>query len=292
VILFAPSQLKPPQIEFIATPERITSGQPAVLAWQVINATSVRIEPAIGLVPFVDRRQVFPMGSTTWVLRASGPGGTATATVSVVVAASPAPSPLLTVRSFLVAGELEKKRFGLYSYLLFGSPPTDATRERYGQVTAAYLDMFGEFGEYAKHFEPGRLNVTYLPLTQRPSMSRPPVDWVLENYDYARARALLGKLTKPHMKGPYIVSHLETPLSDTRDVNLYLDQDLSSVPPRLIALWVKEFEMRVSTDRSWGEQVVIDFALNLRKAIELVAEEQQVVLAAVPRLIDVVKKTR
>src|SRR5262249_552440 len=150
-----------------------------------------------------------------------------------------------------ISGQCEEDGYGLYSYLLFSSPPRDTARERYRQAIAAYLDTFRLVDEYAVHFRPAELNITYLPLRRRPATSRPSVNWVLENYDYARAGAFLAKLTTPHLEGPYIVSHLNTPLSETSVVNLYLDQDLSSVPARLVALWVKDFEARVGAGRSW-----------------------------------------
>lgn len=38
--------------------------------------------------------------------------------------------PLETARDFLVPGQSEADGFGLYSYLLFGSPPTQESRDR------------------------------------------------------------------------------------------------------------------------------------------------------------------
>src|SRR5439155_10381933 len=48
--------------------------------------------------------------------------------------------PLETGRSFLVGEQAEEKGYGLYSYLLFGSPPSDATRARYLRAIEAYLE--------------------------------------------------------------------------------------------------------------------------------------------------------
>jgi hypothetical protein len=44
-----------------------------------------------------------------------------------------------TGRSFLVSGEPETTGYGLYSYLLLGSPPTAASRERYLKAIEEYL---------------------------------------------------------------------------------------------------------------------------------------------------------
>ena len=45
-----------------------------------------------------------------------------------------------TGHSLLVRDETEETGYGLYSYLLFGAPPDDDTRERFVEVLKAYLD--------------------------------------------------------------------------------------------------------------------------------------------------------
>ncbi|MDX2152193.1 MAG: OmpA family protein [Bryobacteraceae bacterium] len=80
-------------VNFAAEPSTIERGQSSTLRWNVENATSVTIEPGIGTVPATGSRQVFPTNSTTYTLRATGPGGGASATASVTVTAPPPPPP-------------------------------------------------------------------------------------------------------------------------------------------------------------------------------------------------------
>lgn len=70
---------------FTASPDRIRAGEASNLDWQVLNADRVEIQPGLGTVPANGTRTVRPPRTTTYTLRARGPGGEATATVTVVV---------------------------------------------------------------------------------------------------------------------------------------------------------------------------------------------------------------
>ena len=82
-------------VSFRVEPPSIQPGQPATLQWEVAGAASVSIDNAIGTVPAVGSRRVFPAGSRTYTLTASGPGGsvTASATIEVFQAVPPPPPP-------------------------------------------------------------------------------------------------------------------------------------------------------------------------------------------------------
>ena len=75
----------PPTVELMAKPEKIKSGQPIQLEWKAQNASQVRIEPGIGDVPATGSRTVTPTASVSYVVTATGPGGTASAKVDIVV---------------------------------------------------------------------------------------------------------------------------------------------------------------------------------------------------------------
>jgi hypothetical protein len=70
---------------FSVNPAVITMGQQATLVWNVVNATSVGIEPLIGGVPDSGSEAVTPASTTAYKLTASNAYGTATATVTVTV---------------------------------------------------------------------------------------------------------------------------------------------------------------------------------------------------------------
>lgn len=80
----------PPQIEYFqASPASITAGDCTTLQWGQINfATNVIIQPEIGEVTTPGSREVCPAETTSYVLTASGPGGTTTASTTVTVVGS------------------------------------------------------------------------------------------------------------------------------------------------------------------------------------------------------------
>ncbi|MFN2166763.1 MAG: CARDB domain-containing protein, partial [Anaerolineae bacterium] len=81
------TQVPPPQIaSFAANPATIIAGGCTDLEWgAVTNATGVSIDQGIGGVATPGSVNVCPASTTTYVMTATGPGGTSTASVSVTV---------------------------------------------------------------------------------------------------------------------------------------------------------------------------------------------------------------
>jgi hypothetical protein len=92
------TQPPPPQIEFFwASPDTIVSGGCTTLEWGAVsNATSASIDQGIGGVATPGSRVVCPSETTTYILTATGPGGTVIASATVTVQAA---VPDLTVTS-------------------------------------------------------------------------------------------------------------------------------------------------------------------------------------------------
>lgn len=188
-----------------------------------------------------------------------------------------------TGRCFLKAKKTEACGYGLYSYLLLGSAPNDSNRERYQRTVAAFLRFVPDIKDLESTQLPLRsLNVAYIPLVEDPypldielvqAKGNSPrigelADWVLLNYDYARARALLNAVPGgPHSSGPYFVSTMK-PLSEVSSISEhYLYQDLSTVPPAVIEAWVREFINQAGQERFWESRNVAQLALTLRKSL-------------------------
>jgi hypothetical protein len=206
-----------------------------------------------------------------------------------------------TGRDYLVGHQAAPEGYGLYSYLLFDAPPTDATRVRYLRAIAAYLTI-APIRSVEETLPRWQLNITYLLLTDPP----PPevahclrsycgtgdaertarvVQWVLDHYDYARAHVLLSTLPGSHRGGPYIVSSTK-PLTGRETLSgPYLYQNLSAVPPHLVLSWVQEFLTQAAQERFWEERTVQQLALKLLTAIEQLAEGLPDVLAALDKWI-------
>jgi hypothetical protein len=176
--------------------------------------------------------------------------------------------PRETARDFLV--QREASGFGLYSYLLFGGPPDIATRDRYLEAIRVYLTMIESVREMTNYFAKADLNVTYLPITETPPRDRD-AEWLLEHYDFARARLLLDRVGADLRTGPYIIS-VGRPLSSIAGaIGRHLYQDLSHVPPDVIGFWIKAFMTQAAQQDFWKQRAAAQWLLNLRTAIAIAA---------------------
>ncbi|MBW0001166.1 MAG: hypothetical protein JO015_18900 [Verrucomicrobia bacterium] len=174
-------------------------------------------------------------------------------------------------RALLLKDRPESKGFGLYSYMLLGAPPNDSNHERYKKFVQAYLDRLIKFEELQSYFLPSQLNVTYLPVDKEPPETFTS-DWVLDHFDYARARFLLAAVPGIHGDGPFIISSyhpLQGPDSLTKP---YLFEDLSSAPPEVVEFWVQQFKSQTAQERSWDKETVSRVALRLRTVIAIFAK--------------------
>jgi hypothetical protein len=197
-----------------------------------------------------------------------------------LVCSPPPPLPRLTGRAFLPHGEHEAAGYGLYSYVLFGTSPTDGSRVRYEAGIKGFIQLVSEISAFS--LPHARLNVTYLTVQRRQfSISFPiergepsgPAASIVADYDYPRAAELLSSLGRGLMTGgPYIVS-VARPLSASaaQPPSVLLLQDLSGVPISLIVPWIKEFLVQASRADFSKESSVQTFVLKLRTDIEVIA---------------------
>ena len=186
-----------------------------------------------------------------------------------------------TGRSFLLSNEAETTGYGLYSYLLFGSRPSAASRERYLKAVEEFL-RFPDITRYDVFNIPHRtLNITYLPLNTFPDAAALDqladeqygrvAEWALKQYDYERARVLLKGIAGSLRDGPYFLSVLKPPSWNNPPARPYLYQDLSAVPPHLASLWAKEFLNQAAQEQFWQARTAAQLALKLRTSIAILA---------------------
>jgi hypothetical protein len=154
-----------------------------------------------------------------------------------------------TGSALLVAGQQEAGGYGLYSYLLLGAPPAAGARDRYLKAMEAYVRLIPDLAALERYVPKGELNAAYVPITEAPPGAATP-EWILDHYDYARARSVLRMLPGRTRDGPYIVSSL-TALAggDATASAPVLLQDLSAVPPHLAEAWVREFLNQTAQER-------------------------------------------
>jgi hypothetical protein len=208
------------------------------------------------------------------VVRVSdGSGSTAECVVRVLVRQDTgprSPGPARETGSALLGpGAREAEGYGLYSYLLLGAPPGPGVRERYVKSIEAFWTVVPDVRALEEYVPRSDLNVAYVPVKAAPGTSVT-AEWILDNYDYARARSLLRHLPGANRDGPYLVSVLK-PLAGGGG-SQYLFQDLSSVPPHLAASWVKEFLTQAAQERFWDERTGARLALKLRVTIGVLGE--------------------
>ena len=204
-------------------------------------------------------------------------------------------------RDVLFPGEMERPGHPLYSYLLFAGASDGGReeRERFGAAIKAYVGQFRSADALESSGAARReINIFYAPMksifedTTPQNMrthfgQRSPEEQVtllLNLYDYARAEVLIGRM-RFSGDGPYIVSVLR-PLSQEAVAadEAFLVQDLSSVPPELVALWVDEFKRQVLNEAARSPEHLRRFALHLRTRIAVLAEAFAITKSAVAEM--------
>lgn len=262
-----------------ATPIAKAGGQLQLNAWAIEDSIAYTWSVPVGTVKGRGSAVVWELvgvepGEYAATVQVRDPRGrSATCQVQVfVVRPTPSRNHRETGRSFLLEGQQEAAGFGLYSYVLFGIPPVDElSRQRYLEIVKAYSSLIGDMASLEKYFEKSKLNVTYLPLTVS-SGSRFPQDvtpeWILEHYNYDRARYLLRGLPGGTLQGAYIISYAK-PLTAVESIsNQYLKVDLSGVYPGLVPQSVKEFLNQAAREHYWENSLTLTrLALNMRNVI-------------------------
>ena len=145
----APEPVKPaaPTVaSFTAEPTSIQRGQSSTLRWEVTgNVTSVSINQGVGTVQNTGNRRVSPADSTTYMLTATGPGGSNTASATVNVSAPPPPPPPPTP---VVTRTLVERLNSEVQDAFFDYDKTDIrsdARDTLSQDAAALKTILGDF---------------------------------------------------------------------------------------------------------------------------------------------------
>lgn len=209
-------------------------------------------------------------GAYTASVNVSGSSFTGTCTMQVFALNSGAERGNELRRRFLVSKQEEESGFHLYSYVLLGSPPPDLqTRQRYLAALQSFLSFLPLPDDLVKKDD---FNLTVLPVTAIPARKEETeAAWLLDHYDWERARFFLRRLQGTHLAGPYIVSFTQ-PLTTVGTLEKeYLFQDLSAVPRELVIAWVREFMMQSTQQQFWAERTGPMLALKLRTTIGVIA---------------------
>jgi hypothetical protein len=209
----------------------------------------------------------------------------------------PIRSQRLSGRAFLLSNGSEPAGYGLYSYLMFDTPPKDDfERARYLKALESYLLMLQPIEELEHYKRRSELNLMMIPVKRNidlsTELSRPErlakvAEQVLAAYDYARASALLAYMDKPALQGgPFLVA-MKPAATDSG--TLYLFMDMSRATPKLVWDWVRAFCALAAQTPTWGEVEVTKLSLNTRNAIAVAARDTPEVLGALQQWIRVFK---
>ncbi len=184
--------------------------------------------------------------------------------------------PRVTGTALLFPQDTEEPGYGLYSYALLTHKPNDAERPKYQAFFRALLALpTAKDVEQHGHVDRKRINVTYLLLnTAAPKWSGMSVDqqveYVIDNYDAARATVMLASLQQKTGPGPVIVSTL-VPLNPSQHPHPVLVQDMSSALPQLMNTYVSGFVQQAAVDRFYDDHTLAHFAVVLRNLLEVSA---------------------
>lgn len=183
-----------------------------------------------------------------------------------------------TGRTYLAHQYAEQPNYGLYSYFLFSERPESHQKEKYIAFIESYLNSIEKIETREEYTGRDSLNICYIPINFELNDSIKQLDikqkseWILENYDFARAKFFLNKMDQDLLKGPYIISY-NNPLSRVSVIDgKYLLQDLSNVHHRVIPLWIDEFLRQSSKAEYWDEEHLQNFTNDLRNSIAIAAD--------------------
>ena len=214
-----------------------------------------------------------------------------------VLGRAPDRSGRLSARAFLLANNAEPNGYGLYSYVLFATPPQDDRQhERYLKAIESYLLVLQPIEEMERHRRRSELNIMLLPVKRNialpdnlsePKQAAQAAQSVLAVYDYARAQVLLADLGGNVVRsGPYLVSKISV---DASDKGAPLFFDMSHVVPKLVWHWVQAFCALAAQEHSWTAVTLRKLALNTRNVIAVGARETPEVVKDLKRWIQVVQ---
>ncbi|HMS84425.1 MAG TPA: hypothetical protein PKD12_12300 [Nitrospira sp.] len=199
----------------------------------------------------------------------------------------------ITGKTLLIGDKPETPNYGLYSYVLFESPPTAATKPIYLAIISACLKEVPDLDKLEQTYPDRKmLNAMFIPVkvfpfeqTEHNSVTgdstnsqvpqpehvqlRARAEQILEQYNYDRAREILRKLSNVQKNGgPYLASSL-VPVSSGNGTSSFLFQDLSVIrsvssqdeQTEMAFQWVLDFVNRISNPRSiaWGRPLLDQF---------------------------------
>jgi hypothetical protein len=198
-------------------------------------------------------------------------------------------------RTFLFPGKSEPERYGLYSYLLFGTPPSNnVERERYLKGIESYLLVVQPIEELEVYRDRSLLNLTLIPLKvsidvdqnlTEAEHARELAIKLLKIYDFGRAQSILSDLGLATISSGPLLAAKRSSTAGSRPIATPLVLDMSDVDPDLVQDWIKTFCLLATQEPSWAQENLRRLALQVRNVIALAGKDTPKVIAELDKWI-------
>jgi len=180
----------------------------------------------------------------------------------------------VTGTAILLSGQKEEAGYGLYSYALISAKPTPSELPKVKAYLTALLEL-PTAASVEQYVSRKRINITYIPMRRLPSnwedmSTDQKVDYVVNNYDYARAEVAIASLSAHTGSGPLIISLL-APLNVSQHPRPVLVVDLTPAEPKVVQSYVNYFKEQAGKSQFWQERALTQFSLKLRNFLEVAA---------------------
>lgn len=210
---------------------------------------------------------------------------------------------LMPVWTELVQGDDERRGFGAYSYVLFGSSSLAdrETEQKYLATLVALARFAPSFDATEMRSPTDRVNLIHVPVMRRSQSEEPQwestyvetMNRVLSVYDFRAASALLQNTGEGDMsRGPYLVTAWKPLSSTTAEGNVIVFLDLTNVPTEDVPLWVEQFCVQMRSEERWNDRGVRVFFLKVRAGLGTVAMIAPVVNEAAERFYKLIAPPR
>jgi hypothetical protein len=172
-------------------------------------------------------------------------------------------------RAYLSSGDEEVPGYGLYSYLLFPSRPSDGSpqKERCLFAIEMWRVKIDALEDVEREYVPEKINVTYLPVRNERGFTS--AEEIFQDYDFVRGKKLLNSFPESDpidRDAIYLVS-VRKPLSRGL-TEPYLFIEVSTREKIVFEHWMGVFLDKVKHEERWNKTSLKEYALGLRELLD------------------------
>jgi hypothetical protein len=170
------------------------------------------------------------------------------------------------------------------------------TLSRYLAIIRAIVERVERTDQMiAVGYEPKELNAIYFPVTRRPSRTasvKKMAEWIMDNYDFARAKRILDSLDAVSGDGPFLLASLSPLSSGVRSNTNGFMTDLGNASAATAELWTRHFIAVSCIPQQWNRASLERAMLEVRDYIGTIAMAGTPVITAVDTVVAWIKPKR